>query len=241
MVIDRINIHSLKINYDSLIINGLTLLIDKELFWTSNDVVKKVQSIFKIKKVGHAGTLDPFATGLLIICLSKHTKLLNNYTNLSKEYTGLIKLGAKTISYDAEHPEFDIKSVDDINLDILKENTKKFIGDIKQYPPKFSAKKFGGTRQYLLSRNKIEFENNYSNVKILDFDIINYYKPFAEFTIKVSKGTYIRSVANDFGNELGVGGYLFSLRRTAIGNFNVENAIKISELKEIVNENILQF
>jgi len=241
MVIDRINIHSLKINYDSLIINGLTLLIDKELFWTSNDVVKKVQSIFKIKKVGHAGTLDPFATGLLIICLSKHTKLLNNYTDLSKEYTGLIKLGAKTISYDAEHTEQDISCVNKINLDILKENAKRFIGDIKQYPPKFSAKKFGGKRQYILSRNKIEFENNYNNVKIFDFEIIDYYKPFVEFKIKVSKGTYIRSVANDFGNELGVGGYLFSLRRTAIGNFNVENAIKISELKEIVNENILQF
>lgn len=213
--------------------DGKMLLVDKPLTWTSFDVVKYIRkslvSKFKIKriKVGHAGTLDPLATGLLIICIGKQTKQISIYQNLSKTYTGKFKLGETTPSYDAEtevNKSFNydhIKEKDIINL------SQKFTGKLMQKPPIFSALKKNGKRMYEYARENKKIEIQEREINIYEFEIIKFTDPYIEFKITCSKGTYIRSIANDFGKKLNSGSYLSELRRINIGEFSVLNALKI--------------
>ena len=213
--------------------DGKMLLVDKPLTWTSFDVVKYIRkslvSKFKIKriKVGHAGTLDPLATGLLIICIGKQTKQISIYQNLSKTYTGKFKLGETTPSYDAEtevNKSFNydhIKEKDIINL------SQKFTGKLMQKPPIFSALKKNGKRMYEYARENKKIEIQEREINIYEFEIIKFTDPYIEFKIICSKGTYIRSIANDFGKKLNSGSYLSELRRINIGEFSVLNALQI--------------
>ncbi len=215
------------------IINGKMLLVDKPLSWTSFDVVKYIRkslvSKFKIKriKVGHAGTLDPLASGLLIICIGKQTKKISEYQNQSKTYTGKFKLGETTPSYDGETEVNEVFNYDHIKEIDLKSLSQKFIGKIMQKPPIFSAIKKDGKRMYEYARENIKIEIQEREIEIHEFNIINFSTPYVEFEIKCSKGTYIRSIANDFGKALNSGSYLFELRRINIGDFSVLNALKI--------------
>ncbi|SDU25752.1 tRNA pseudouridine synthase B [Polaribacter sp. Hel1_33_78] len=212
---------------------GQVLLIDKPLTWTSFQVVNKlrweIKQRFNIKKikVGHAGTLDPLATGLLIICTGKQTKEIHTYQNQVKEYTGTFTLGATTPSYDLE-TEIDKKfPTEHITEDLLKETTKQFIGDIQQKPPIFSAIKKDGKRLYELARKGETTEIKARIVKVLEFEITTINLPKVDFKVVCSKGTYIRSLASDFGNALNSGAHLSALRRTKIGDFSVDKSNSI--------------
>ncbi len=213
--------------------NGKVLLVDKPLEWTSFQVVNKIRWHIKKKfgikkiKVGHAGTLDPLATGLLIICIGKETKNIEQYQGLIKEYTGTFTLGATTPSYDLE-TEIDQKyPTEHINSKLLDEVKKQFIGTIQQKPPIFSAIKKDGKRLYELARKGQTTEIKSRPVEISEFEITSNELSKLDFRVVCSKGTYIRSLAHDFGNALQSGAHLSKLRRTKIGNFSVEEALTI--------------
>ena len=215
------------------ILKGKMLLVDKPLNWTSFDVVKYIRkslvSKFKIKriKVGHAGTLDPLATGLLIICIGKQTKKISEYQNQLKTYTGKFKLGETTPSYDGETEVNEVFNYDHIKELDLKNLSKQFIGKKMQKPPIFSAIKKDGKRMYEYARENKKIEIQEREIQIHEFIITNFSSPYVEFHIKCSKGTYIRSIANDYGEKLNSGSYLFELRRVNIGDYSVLNALKI--------------
>ena len=215
--------------------NGRVLLIDKPLNWTSFQVVNKlrwnIKQQFKIKniKVGHAGTLDPLATGLLIICTGKFTKKIEEYQGQIKEYTGTITLGATTPSYDLETEINETFKTDHISEKLILKTTKQFIGEINQKPPIFSAIKKDGKRLYELARAGETTEIKLRKITITEFEITNVDFPKVEFRVVCSKGTYIRSLAYDFGLALNSGAHLSALRRTKIGEFNVENGMTIDE------------
>jgi tRNA pseudouridine55 synthase len=205
-------------------------LIDKPLGWTSFDVVRKMRNILGIKKIGHAGTLDPLATGLLIVCSGSFTKQIGFYMGMEKEYTGTFFIGQTTPSFDLEtEPEgtFETSHISDLWLNI---KAKEIIGTQMQTPPVFSAIKMDGKRAYTLARKGTEVKMKPREITIYDFGITMYDLPYLSFKITCSKGTYIRSVANDFGKMIGSGAYLFSLRRTAIGAFRDEDALTIEDL-----------
>jgi tRNA pseudouridine55 synthase len=241
MILDRSMINDFDNWIQSAKSSGSAILIDKDPNWTSFDVVAKLRYALKIKKVGHAGTLDPLATGLLIVCAGAFTKKINDYQSLIKTYTGTIKLGFTTDSFDAELPEKDPKDADKISLDMINEKIKDFVGTIEQFPPKYSAKKINGVKSYNLARNNIDFEVKPSIVEIYNINILNFNNPFIDFEIICSKGTYIRSFANDLGSKLGCGGYLYKLRRTFIGNFSVDNALKINEIVDLLKIHNLKY
>lgn len=221
---------------------GETLLIDKPLQWTSFDVVNKLrieisktQKPKKKIKVGHAGTLDPLATGLLIICTGKNTKKISNIQALTKEYTGTITLGATRPSYDMEteiDQTFDISGITE--QDVINA-TESFKGVIEQLPPIFSAIKVDGKRLYESARKGKNVEVKSRTVEISEFEITRVELPEVHFRINCSKGTYIRSIAHDFGKALNNGAYLSALRRTYIGDYNIENAWKVDELIGLMN------
>jgi len=219
---------------------GTVLLVDKPLNWTSFQVVNKIRWLikqqFNIKKikVGHAGTLDPLATGLLILCTGKYTKKIETYQAQLKEYTGTFTLGATTPSYDLESEidqKFDISEIS--QEDILK-NIQKFLGEIHQQPPIFSALKKNGKRLYEYAREGSKIDIPSRPVTIKEFQITKIELPCVEFRIVCGKGTYIRSLAYDFGRSLNNGAYLSSLRRTKIGEFRVEDAIDIFEVEKLI-------
>ena len=213
--------------------NGQVLLIDKPLEWTSFQVVNKlrwhIKQHFKIKKikVGHAGTLDPLATGLLIICTGKQTKQINIYQGQVKEYTGTFTIGTTTPSYDLETEINQTFPTNHITKDLLYKTTEKFIGEIQQKPPIFSAIKKDGKRLYELARKGETTEIKARTVTISEFEITKINLPKVAFRVVCSKGTYIRSLAYDFGLALNSGAHLSALRRTKIGDFYVEKAISI--------------
>ncbi len=213
---------------------GRVLLIDKPLDWTSFDVVRKIRNTIKIKKVGHAGTLDPLATGLLIVCTGKFTKRINEYMAQEKEYTGTITLGATTPTYDLESEPQDFKSPDGITEEMIREKTAQFTGEIQQVPPIHSAIKQKGKPVYLLARKGIEVILEPRTLTIHEFEITKIDMPVVSFRVVCSTGTYIRSLAHDFGAALGCGGYLSSLRRTRIGGFFAENAMSVDEFVDQV-------
>ena len=213
--------------------NGEIILIDKELNWTSFDVVSKLRNSIKKKldikkiKVGHAGTLDPLATGLLIICTGKMTKRIEEFSSLDKTYTGKITIGSTTPSYDLETKPNVIYPINHITNELIISTSKKFVGKILQKPPIFSAVKKDGVRLYKLARKGIDVKVEKREIKIHDFKIISIDLPEVEFSVTCSKGTYIRSLAHDFGKELGSGAHLSKLRRTSIGNYSVDKSNKL--------------
>jgi tRNA pseudouridine55 synthase len=217
-------------------LEGKVLLIDKPLNWTSFDMVKKVRWLTKIMKVGHAGTLDPLATGLLIICTGKFTKQINEFMGMQKEYTGSLVLGATTASYDLEQEPENFKSIDSITELAIQEATKQFIGTIFQMPPQHSAIKKDGKRLYESARQGIEVKVDPRQITIEQFEITKIDLPRVEFRVLCSTGTYIRSLVHDFGQALGVGAYMSGLRRTKIGTFNIEDAIQWEALEKEIND-----
>ncbi|KHJ39760.1 tRNA pseudouridine synthase B [Pedobacter glucosidilyticus] len=217
---------------------GEVLLINKPYKWTSFDVVGKLRNSFKpLKlKVGHAGTLDPLATGLLIICTGKLTKQIDTFQAEEKEYTGTITIGATTPSYDLEtevDQNFDISALTE---DAIKDNTQHFIGELDQFPPAHSAIKVDGERLYMKARRGEDVELKSRKVTISEFKITRIELPEIDFRVVCSKGTYIRSLAHDFGKKLNNGAYLSKLRRTKSGNFNVDDAFEIMELVNHIRE-----
>lgn len=213
-------------------LNGKVLLIDKPLTWTSFDAVKKVRILTGVSKVGHAGTLDPLATGLLIICTGKFTKKINEYMAAEKEYTGTFTLGATTPTYDLESVPVPKADYIDISSEMIMGATQQFTGKIMQTPPAHSAIKKSGTPAYILARKGKEVKMDPRPITISSFEITAIQLPVVQFKVVCSTGTYIRSLANDFGEALGCGAYLSSLRRTRIGTFNVDDALTIEKFTE---------
>ncbi|MBL7743268.1 MAG: tRNA pseudouridine(55) synthase TruB [Chitinophagaceae bacterium] len=208
---------------------GKVLLINKPLRWTSFDAVQKIRNLIKIKKVGHAGTLDPLATGLLIICTGKFTKKINEYMAKEKEYTGTFTLGAVTPTYDLESEPGNFRSTAGITEEAIKNAIEQFTGEIMQVPPAHSAIKIDGKRVYELARQGKEVKIEPRKVTITEFEITNIEMPVVHFRVVCSTGTYIRSLANDFGAALGCGAYLSNLCRTRIGEFKLEDAMSLEE------------
>jgi tRNA pseudouridine55 synthase len=210
--------------------DGLMLLVDKPLDWTSFDVVKKIRMLFRLRKVGHAGTLDPKATGLLIVCTGKKTKEIDQFVGLVKEYTGAFLLGAQTDSYDRET---EIRITSDYSL-ITEEQVRKaaniFLGAQLQKPPMYSAAKYGGKPLYKYARHGLTVERQAKEIHIHTFDILECNFPEILFSMSCSKGTYVRSIINDLGEHLGCGAMLSSLRRTKIGMYDVHQALSIEQL-----------
>ncbi|MBT7528670.1 MAG: tRNA pseudouridine(55) synthase TruB [Flavobacteriaceae bacterium] len=221
--------------------NGQVLLINKPLNWTSFQVVNKIRWLIKNKfgikkiKVGHAGTLDPLATGLLIICTGKMTKKISSFQNQTKKYTGTFLIGSTTPSFDLETKPDNTFPVDHINKDLIINATKSFIGKIKQKPPIYSAIKKDGKRLYESARIGENIEINDRDIEILNFNISRINMPHIDFEVECSKGTYIRALANDFGKKLNSGATLYKLNRTKIGEYSVNKSISIEEFTENIS------
>lgn len=213
-------------------LEGRVLLLDKPLDWTSFDIVKKIRILTKVSKVGHAGTLDPLATGLLIVCTGKFTKKINEYMGMEKEYTGSITLGATTPTYDLESAPVNQQDISSLTEAMLHEATKQFTGDIMQVPPSHSAIKRNGQPVYIAARKGEDVVLEPRPIRISAFTIERIELPKIYFKVVCSTGTYIRSLAHDYGKALGVGGYLSGLRRTRIGEFSVDDAYTIEKFAE---------
>jgi tRNA pseudouridine55 synthase len=207
------------------------LLINKPIGWTSFDVVNKLRYKLKIKKVGHAGTLDPLATGLLIVCTGKMTKRINEYQAMEKEYAGDLVLGQTTPSHDLETEVSGKTDVAHLTGEKIRATARKFVGAIQQVPPLHSAIKIEGKRAYEFARKGKEKKLEAREVIIEKFDLTAIQLPFVSFKVICSKGTYVRSLVRDFGKELGVGAYLSALCRTRIGTFRLEDALRIEEVE----------
>ncbi|MEE0992670.1 MAG: tRNA pseudouridine(55) synthase TruB [Bacteroidales bacterium] len=217
---------------------GGFILLNKPYTWTSFQATKKIQYILKrhfgLKKIkiGHAGTLDPLATGLLVLCVGKYTKRIEEFQAQEKEYTGTIHLGATTPSYDLETEIDNTYPVEHINENLIYETAKSFIGEQSQIPPIFSALKINGVRAYTKAREGKEVEIKERTIYIYDFEITDIRFPEVDFRIRCSKGTYIRSIARDFGAKLNSGAYLSALCRTKIGDFKLSEAFSIEQVEE---------
>jgi len=220
---------------------GQVLLINKPLHWTSFDVVNKIRYAILKKynlkkiKVGHAGTLDPLATGLLIVCVGKATKTINTYQGLDKEYTGTFYIGATTPSYDLETAIDQEFETNHITEELILQTAKRFIGKQYQMPPMYSAVKKNGKKLYEHARKGETVEITPRLIEIKSFEILSVDLPVVRFKVKVSKGTYIRSLAYDFGKVLDSGAYLSELKRTKIGNFDVSNAVNLKDWIDNIN------
>lgn len=213
---------------------GELLLLDKPYGWTSFKVVDRVRRITKVKKVGHAGTLDPLATGLLILCTGKKTKELQHYTGLEKEYTGTFRLGQTTPSYDLETQPQPGGPFEHLTPEMLANAARPFIGAIAQKPPLFSAVSKDGEKLYEKARRGEKVELEARPVEIREFELTRVALPEVDFRVVCSKGTYLRSLAHDFGQALGCGAYLQALRRTRIGAYGVKAALEPQDLKAVV-------
>ncbi len=217
-------------------LEGKVILLNKPLHWTSFDVVKKVRILTGISKVGHAGTLDPLATGLLIVCTGKFTKKINEYMGMEKEYTGSFTLGATTPTYDRESEPENLADTSQLSLQQIHDATIHFTGDILQVPPIHSAIKQEGKPVYLAARKGIDVVLEPRPITIKEFTLTKIDMPEVFFKVVCTTGTYIRSMANDFGASLGVGGYLSSLCRTRIGDFSVEDALSVEAFAKQIQE-----
>lgn len=233
-MITRNNFNLQKIDFEE----GDAILIDKDIDKTSFDAVYKVKKILKVRKAGHAGSLDPKATGLLVVCFGKHTKKISYYQDLKKVYIGKFCLGKVSTTYDLEGEIKESGDFSKITLEDLKKAKALLEGEILQKPPMFSAAKKNGKALYKYARKGIEVEREAKKVYVYRFDIVKYEPPFVDFEIECSKGVYIRSIANDFGEKLGCGAYLHELRRIKIGEYSVDEAFRISELKKIADKEI---
>ena len=211
---------------------GETILIDKPFGWTSFHVVHKIRKAVGVKKVGHAGTLDPMATGLLIICTGKKTKEISKYQDMEKTYTGTIILGKSTPSMDLETEVIEEKSITGVTEENILMQKEKFVGEIFQTPPMYSAKKYKGKSLYKFARKGKTVEREPKKIIVTKFNISEIKLPDIFFEISCSKGTYIRAIAHDLGKNLGCGAVLSSLRRTKIGVFNVDDAVQIEKFRK---------
>ena len=222
-------------------LEGQLILIDKPLKWSSfqavNAIKWAIRKRYQLKKikVGHAGTLDPLASGLLLICVGKFTKRIHEFQGMSKVYEGTITLGSSTPSYDLETEIDTIYPTEHITEELIHKARISFLGKIAQKPPVFSALKKDGKRLYEYAREGKELELKARSVEIFAFEILQINMPDIHFRIQCSKGTYIRSIAHDFGKALNSGGYLSSLRRTKIGEYNVDNAVTPANFKENID------
>lgn len=214
-------------------LSGQVILIDKPVNWTSFDVVSKIRKLIKVKKVGHAGTLDPLATGLLIVCTGKKTKEISDYQEKRKKYTGIITLGKSSPSMDLATDVTEKILPDNLTQDKIIEVRNKFLGKILQVPPMYSAVKHKGKALYKFARAGKEVEREPKQVEVFSFEILKIDLPDIHFEIVCSKGTYIRTIANDFGNELNCGGILSLLRRTEIGEYKVDDAYEMNEFSSM--------
>lgn len=217
-------------------LDGKVILIDKPLHWTSFDAVKKIRILTKISKIGHAGTLDPLASGLLIICTGKYTKKINEYMGMEKEYTGSFTIGATTPTYDLESQPENLHDISGISEALIRHATQQFTGLIHQVPPIHSAIKKDGKPVYLAARKGIEVKLEPRPVTIHSFDIVRIELPVVDFRVVCSTGTYIRSLANDFGKAIGVGAYLSKLCRTRIGDFSLNEAQSLEDFEKEIEE-----
>lgn len=215
---------------------GEMILIDKACDWTSFDVVKKIRNVIGVKKVGHAGTLDPLATGLLIVCTGRMTKRIGEFQDMPKEYKGTFYLGATRPSYDKETEVDERRDIKGLQPEDIERIANSFQGEIDQVPPVFSAIRKNGKRGYEFAREGREVELEPRKVRIFSFRIIRIDLPLVDFELVCSKGFYVRSLARDFGNKLGCGAYLETLRRTAIGHYRVESAMSIEEFVHAVKK-----
>jgi tRNA pseudouridine55 synthase len=213
---------------------GQVLLINKPLGWTSFDVVRKIRNLIQIKKVGHAGTLDPLATGLLIVCTGKFTKRINEFMSQEKEYTGCLILGATTPTFDLESDPGNFKDIAYLKEPMIAEAAKKFVGTVFQVPPIHSAIKKGGRRVYELARKGIDVTLEPRKITIREFEITHILLPELGFRVVCSTGTYIRSLANDLGAALGCGAYLSRLCRTRIGEFDLSRSMTMDEAEKFI-------
>ena len=211
-------------------IEGEVLFLDKPLNWTSFDVVKKVRVLFDVRKVGHAGTLDPNATGLMIVCTGKKTKSIEQFVGLEKEYTGTCKIGERTPSFDTETAAHEWRDSSAVTEQQIKETAQSYIGKQLQLPPMYSAVKFGGKPLYKYARVGRTVERVEREINVSCFEIISISKQYIDFCIICSKGTYIRSLIDEFGLRLGCGATLTALRRTRIGDYRVAKAMTIDQL-----------
>ncbi|QDH80678.1 tRNA pseudouridine(55) synthase TruB [Echinicola soli] len=211
---------------------GEVFLVNKPYRWTSFDVVKKIRNTLKIKKVGHAGTLDPLATGLLIICAGKKTKSINDFMGQEKEYTGTFVLGKTTASFDLEQEVEEVADPSHLSLEAIQEACKILTGDIMQVPPTHSAIKKDGKRVYESARKGIDVKLDPRPVTVSVFEITRCELPEIDFRIVCSKGTYIRSLARDLGEALQVGAYMSALTRTRIGDFHLSDAFEVNTIVE---------
>ena len=210
-------------------LKGEVILIDKPVGWTSFKVVHEIRKALKVKKVGHSGTLDPMATGLLILSTGRKTKDLGQYQNLNKTYTGTILLGKTSASMDTETELKDHPIPDRVDAELILSVRDEFLGEVEQVTPMYSAAKVNGRRLYSLARKGEQVERRLRRVFIEKFEIRSINLPEVDFEISCSKGTYIRAIANDFGEKLGCGAVLSSLRRIKVGEFNVDNALKVDD------------
>jgi tRNA pseudouridine55 synthase len=216
---------------------GEVILIDKEKGFTSFDVIAKLRKILRFKKIGHAGTLDPLATGLLIICTGRKTKEIFKYQDLDKKYSGVITLGKSTPTMDAETDFIEEKNFDDVTVEKILEARNSFVGKINQTPPMYSAVKYKGKALYKYARKGVEVERKPKEVFVSKFDVLKTELPNILFEIDCSKGTYIRVIADDLGKKLGCGAYLKNLRRERIGEYSVEDAFTIEEFAQFIDTN----
>lgn len=209
---------------------GEIININKPADWTSFDVVKKIRNVIRVKKVGHAGTLDPFATGVLLICTGKATKRVNRLMGLEKEYVATILLGKKSDTYDRTGKiEVVTENVEHVSREDIEKVLQKYIGLIEQRIPPYSAAKRGGKRLYELARKGELVENLTKKVEISEIEILDFQPPYLKIRLRCSKGTYVRSLADDIGRDLGTGALLYELKRTRIGPYSVEGAWNIDE------------
>ena len=211
--------------------NGRILLINKPLRWTSFDVVNKLRYALKTKKIGHAGTLDPLATGLLIICVGKMTKRIEEFMGQEKEYTGKFVIGQRTVSHDLETPVSEQNDISLITPEDIYSTASTLVGNILQLPPQHSAIRIKGKRAYEFAREGKTIELAPREVTVKSFEIDGINLPEVSFRIVCSKGTYIRSLVRDFGDQLNVGAYLAELCRTRIGGFKLEDAVTVEQVK----------
>lgn len=209
---------------------GEMLLVDKPLDWSSFDVVKKIRVLFGARRVGHAGTLDPKATGLLIVCTGKKTKTLDSFQGEHKEYIGSCELGKRTPSFDSETQATEVREYNHVTRELLESTLRKYVGVTTQTPPMFSAAKFEGRPLYAYARKGLEVERPAKPIEVFDLRMTEFAPPRIDFAIVCSKGTYIRTLVDDIGLALGCGATLRSLRRTRIGAYRVEDAFSINDL-----------
>ncbi len=218
--------------------NGGVILIDKEKDWTSFDVVAKLRSLTGIRKIGHAGTLDPLADGLLILCLGKATKTIHQFQDEAKEYQAIVKLGATTKTDDAEGEEEDLRDIGGLDDEIIRQTVASFVGRITQVPPMYSAVKHKGVRLYKLARKGRSVQREPRSVEIHAIDLLKIDRPLLHLSVRCSKGTYIRTLARDIGAGLSCGGYLYGLRRTAIGTHSVDSALTLKDIARLSGDKV---